>query len=113
MHKFFIRSVILLSLLPFPAIRAQRPVVLARQPVSYSIPFKPAGGKEAGYGNLILREMAKEVLKEPWLVEIRVNGQLEITAEKGNDGLLLACSFVQRRITGDTLFIDGGYHIID
>ncbi len=96
---------LLISFLLFPVMVTARQgnASLVRK-VSYRIPYRPAAGNHYGYGNSILREIAKDVLREPWLVCISVSCDLGLQVEKSGNRSTLVVSMKNRAVGGDTLF---------
>ncbi|MFZ4520306.1 MAG: hypothetical protein ACOYNC_01295 [Bacteroidales bacterium] len=70
----------------------------------YRIPYRTAGGKLHESGNVILREIAKEVLREPWLVRIDVAYTLGLSIEKDGDKNPLSIRIKHLSVGGDTLY---------
>ncbi len=87
--------------LPLPA---QETISLTAGPLDFQVPYHKSGGKEYVYGNLILKEMARDVLREPWLVKLHARGQLQLHVERDGSGMFLTVRLVDRRVEGDTAF---------
>ncbi len=72
--------------------------------VDYKIPFDISGNKISACGNEVLREMARDVLREPWHVHISVSGLLGLTVIKHGKAEKLSISFTRRAVSGDTVY---------
>jgi hypothetical protein len=74
------------------------------QRVNYLIPYRISDEKILLTGNAILREMAKDVLREPWQVRLQVSGELvlKITGNGGQNHLDI--SLRNQFMGGDTLY---------
>jgi hypothetical protein len=83
---------------------AQQPIVRTSHKVDYRIPYRTADSKVYDNGKSILREMAKDVLREPWLVRVNVSCELGLAIEKEGDRFQLLVSLDHPAIHGDTVF---------
>lgn len=68
------------------------------------IPYTKSGNNGQAWGNAILREMAKDVLREPWLVQIRVKGTVDLSFVTDSNHTKLFISMRSQGIDGDTVF---------
>ncbi len=91
---------LLLPLIP----QAQQVLSESRYRFRYSIPYVKHGGDAFVHGNEILREMAKEVLREPWQVNIRLSGEIRFKVIQTGGEMQLKASFLRRMVEGDTLY---------
>ena len=83
---------------------AQQIVSNTFQKVDYRIPYRKTDGTIYNPGNQLLREMAKDVLKEPWLVKIHISGELSMLVVKEADQYQLLISLKHAAINGDTVY---------
>ncbi|MEI7897275.1 MAG: hypothetical protein WCJ26_09585 [bacterium] len=74
------------------------------QKVNFRVPYRPVDGKTSDYGSMILREMARDVLREPWLVNIRISGELGLQILKDGEKTRLLIFLNHPAIDGDTIF---------
>ncbi len=93
------------------ALNAQPSLLTVEKSLGFVVPYhKTLSEKHLG-GNTILREMAKEVLKEPWLVRVEIGFTLRMAISQNGvrDTLFIRSGNV--KIKGDTLF--RGFGITD
>ena len=96
--------ILILLMFLYGFLAAQQEIASITQNVGYRVPFHLAGGKLYDPGNAILREMAKEVLREPWLVNVNISCHLEFTIIKEKDRSRLFIRKKSVAIHGDTVF---------
>ncbi|MCX6306569.1 MAG: hypothetical protein NT040_16515 [Bacteroidetes bacterium] len=101
-HKKLVILVIL-SLLP-RFLGAQQTISRTSHKVDYRIPYRTSDGKTYVHGNSLLREMAKDVLREPWLVRIRFTCELGLCVVKDSSQYKLQISLGNEAIGGDTVY---------
>lgn len=96
---------LLILLLCLPGfLPAQQIISTSSQKIDYRIPYRKADGKNHDPGNLIMREMAKDVLREPWLVKIIFLCNLRLSVVK-TPGLTQLQIFLDHpAIAGDTVY---------
>ncbi|MCX6266891.1 MAG: hypothetical protein NTW16_05970 [Bacteroidetes bacterium] len=96
--------VLLFVLILFPrSLFAQGHVISTVHHVDMAIPYHPAD-KSDFHGNAILRELAKDVLREPWQVRIRISCELRLSITKDGDRNRLFISFRDLLVSGDTVY---------
>lgn len=95
--------IILFSVLSI-SLNAQLVVFYTTQKVEYRIPYNKAGGEIYFEGNQLLREMAKEVLREPWQVRLLISCELGMTIQKKGEEDQLTIALKHPIVSGDTLF---------
>jgi len=102
---FLKKSILFLLLLCLPVLsRAQQMIYISSVPLSYRIPYRSTDGGIWSNGNAVLREMAREVLREPRLVKVVVTSKITLTIEQHGDENQLSIFFVHPVVSGDTLF---------
>jgi len=74
------------------------------QKTDFIIPYHNNNGKSSIYGNTILREMAKDVLREPWLVRIHISCTIGLTIVRIGDQNQLLISLNRAIMDGDTVY---------
>lgn len=74
------------------------------QRVNYLIPYRISDEKILLTGNAILREMAKDVLREPWQVRLQVSGELVLKISGNGGQNHLDISLRNQFMGGDTLY---------
>lgn len=100
-----LRTFTLLLLTWFPVfLQAQKVVSFTTKMLDYRIPYRPDEGSAYYCGNSLLKELAKDVLREPWLVNIHISCRLGLTIMKDDAGDRLVISLKARTIGGDTVF---------
>ncbi|MEI7662495.1 MAG: hypothetical protein WCK34_09865 [Bacteroidota bacterium] len=104
MNFFYRLSQVLSLILLTTLLPAQKPLSVTSQRVLYDIPYHPQGGREYVCGNAILRELAKDVLREPWLVKIRVTCELGLSVVKNGSREQLNIYQKHTAVCGDTLY---------
>lgn len=67
----------------------------------YRIPYRPGEYNIYGYGNAIIKEIAKDVLRQPWLVKLDVIYSSGLTVEHGNATPVMKLRFFDPVIRGD------------
>ena len=99
------KSSILILLILLPLLLSAREIIASSdQKISFRIPYRPSGGNVYKHGNAILREMAKELVREPWLVNIRVSCNLRLSIIKDDSRTQLYISMGQLVVDGDTVY---------
>lgn len=83
---------------------AQQIISTTTQKVDFRIPYRPSGGEAFVSGNSILREMAKDVLREPWLVQIRITCELGLAVIQDDEQHKLIISLIDPGVDGDTVY---------
>jgi len=83
---------------------AQKIISATSQKVEFRIPYDPSGTMTSTWGNEVLREVARDVLREPWQVRIRVSGLLGLTVIKQDNTENLSVSFTRLAVSGDTVY---------
>ncbi len=84
--------------------RAQQMIYTSSVQLKYRMPYRSADGGIWSNGNELLREMAREVLREPRLVKVVVTSKIALTIEQIGDKYQLSIFFVHPVVSGDTLF---------
>ncbi len=103
--KLNLKALILILLVCLPGfIYAQQTVSYTGQHVEYRIPYRTNGAEIYVFGNSVLREMAKDVLREPWLVQIRISCDLGFAITRDGDTSRLFISMARPAVTGDTVY---------
>jgi len=92
-----------LLLLTFMAV-AQDQLLQVRQNYRYLVPYHKDGSGEFTFGNKILREIAKDVLREPWLVRVNLSGDLSVSILEKEGKPHLQIGITGPFISGDTLY---------
>ena len=72
--------------------------------VEYRVPYLRSGSSMDIFGNAVLRELAKDVLREPWLVNIRVSCELQWLVARHDGQERLCISLNHPAVAGDTVF---------
>ncbi len=99
----FKKVAVLVLLLSLPwFLDAQNTLSRFSQKVDFRIPYSKGNDNGDACGNAILREMAKDVLREPWLVKIRFTCELECAIEQDAGRYQLLISVKHPVIDGDT-----------
>ena len=83
---------------------AQQIISNTSHKVDYQIPYRTADGKNYVPGNQLLRELAKDVLREPWLVHIHISCELGLSIVRNGNQNQLIISFRRPAIGGDTVY---------
>ncbi len=99
------RSLFLILLVLIPGLLSARDTISkTSHHADLRIPYRTGDGKVYDCGNSILREMAKDVLREPWLVTVRVSFELGLDVVKEGDRNQLVISLRRPGISGDTMY---------
>ena len=94
-----------LSLIWLPlAMHAQEVISTSLTQMNYKIPFRPADGGLYVNGNAVLRELAKDVVREPWQVKVQVSFTLSMTIYEQDEKNILSILFINPGISGDKDF---------
>lgn len=97
---FFILVIIVMPLM----LASQDVVFEAEQSFGHRLPYLPPEAGVHPPGNVILREMAKDVLKEPFQVRVEADVRLDFTILRGEEGYILQVKSRDIRVVGDTTF---------
>ncbi|MEI6682558.1 MAG: hypothetical protein WCO44_08015 [Bacteroidota bacterium] len=84
--------------------QAQKIISATFRKVEYRIPYDNSGDRIFEGGNEVLREIARDVLREPWRVSIRVSGLLGLTVTRHDHTETLSISLTHRSVAGDTVY---------
>lgn len=88
----------------FLLLSAQEIVFHSVTPCTYFIPYSFSPGSEYSMENEILREMAKDLLKDPQHVKIAVNYSIQIELEKNQGDITLRIFCLNPVVEGDVLY---------
>jgi len=94
---------VLLIFLPV-CLSAQRIISSTSHKVGFRIPYCTTDGQAYDNGDALLREMAKDVLREPWLVRILVSCELRLDISTDGERNLLSIFMKRPVIGGDTVY---------
>jgi hypothetical protein len=98
-------ALLLVLLISLPVyLSAQRIVSSTSHKVDFRIPYCTTDGQAYDNGNALLREMAKDVLREPWLVRILVSCELRFDIATFGERNLLSIVMKRPVIRGDTVY---------
>ncbi len=101
-RKIFFLTLMLIWLPLF--MQAQEVVSTSLIKMNCKVPFRPAEGGLFVNGNAVLRELAKDIVREPWQVKVQVSFTLSMTiyAQEGKN--MLSILFINPGISGDKVF---------
>lgn len=85
---------------------AQEVKFSARSAFSVRIPYHRHGDANDSAGSLVMKEIARDVLREPWLVNVGVTGVATFLVRSGSPSDSVAVVLSDIRPFGDTLFRD-------
>jgi len=95
---------IFLLLICLPAYSQPSTAYIARYRAEYRLPYYPGNKGRFQAGNVILTDMAREVLREPWLVKIKIACDLEVRIVREQEHSRLTIIPLKLTVEGDTLF---------
>lgn len=99
-----VRCCLLLIFLSFEFIALPQETAGVGKPLSFRVPYHRQSAGNFSPGDLILRELAKEVLKEPWQVNLQVHLSVSWSLSGKNDNDTIQMRIHSFRVTGDTMF---------
>lgn len=83
---------------------AQQVTFRSSVPLSFSVPYRFSDGGIYTNGNAVLREMARDVLREPWQVRVRISFKLSVVIDLRGDKNHLSLFCINPVVGGDTVF---------
>ncbi len=84
-------------------IYAQQVVSRSSVPMKFRVPYHNSDGR-INNNNVVLREMAKDVVREPWQVKIQVTFKLSLIITRQEDITRLSIYFTNPVLSGDNKF---------